>query len=247
MKKGLYISLIALVLILGGLLTYFLIKKDDFPSKIKKNNPEIEKLVSIKQAEISSFIFVTQESSNNHVINLNLTPFLTFEINDKEIKSFDISNFEATNTGGNEVILIHPTDLPINTVSRTFLFTKQDDIKQKDLIKTENNIEYKVVSKVEKFNEVSNKGSISPSFGIIVKDIASVDYQAIFQRDGVFEGSKYLEYSKIPLSNLNTNIQFDINIEFTDGKKYSKRFTSEIKGESFKTETAPIFPIKSEE
>lgn len=243
MKRGLVIPLIISIVILMGILVIFLVKGKDIFSNLKKNDLEIEKQVKIEKSEFSSFVFVTQESPSNHVININLTPFLTFNISEKEIKSFNISNFKATNTGDNEVILVHPTDLPIDTLSRTFLFTKQDDIKQENLKSSENSIEYIVTSEVKNFNEVVSKGTVSPYFGIIIKNIASVDYKAILERDSTFDGAKYLEYSEISLNDLDSNIQFDIYIEFTDGKKYSKRFTTDIKGESFKTETAPIFPI----
>ena len=43
-----------------------------------------------------------------------------------------------------------------------------------------------------------------------------------------FDGGKYLEYSKVALETLNTEIQFDINIEFTDGEKYNKRFQGKL-------------------
>lgn len=243
MKKSILLPLAISILLLVGVLIVFLVKGKDMLNILKKNDPEIEKLVTIQQSEVSSFVFVTQENPNNHVININLTPFLTLNISEKEIKSFNISNFKATNTGDNEVILVHPTDLPIDTLSRTFLFTKQEDIKQENLKSGENSIEYIVTSEVKNFNEVVSKGTVSPYFGIIIKNIASVDYKAILERDSTFDGAKYLEYSEISLSDLDSNIQFDINIEFTDGKKYSKRFTTDIKGESFKTETAPIFPI----
>lgn len=243
MKKKVLIPLIVSIVILIAILVLFLVKGKDVLNSLTNNNPEIEKLVSIEQAEFSSFVFVTQESPNNHVININLTPFFTLNISEKEIESFKIFNFKATNTAGSEVILVHPTDLPIDTLSRTFLFTKQEDIKQENLKLTEDNIEYAVTTEVKKFNEVVSKDQISPYFGVIIKNIASVDYKAILERDSMFDGAKYLEYSGISLSDIDTNIQFDINIEFTDGKKYSKRLVSDISGESFKTETAPIFPI----
>jgi hypothetical protein len=209
----------------------------------KKNDPEIEKLVKIEQAEVSSFVFVTQESSSDHRLNLNITPFFTLAIDEKEIESYSLTNFKGVNSKGHEVLLIRPTDLELDTVNRTFLFTVSESINQEDLQSQAEGIEYSVVSEPTKFNEVLNSGVISPYFSIIVKDIASVDYKAILDRDGVFDGAKYLEYSGISLSELDTDIQFDIEIGFTDGKRYVKRFEIGITGESFKTETSPIFPI----
>jgi len=247
MKKSVLLPLIMFIVILLAVLVVFLVKGKDILNSLTKNDPEIEKLVSIEQAELSSFIFVTQESPNNHVLNINLTPFLTLNISEKEIKSFKISNFDATNIGNSDVILIHPTDLPIDTASRTFLFTEQDDIKQESLKLTENSIEYEVTSDVMNFNQISSKGIVSPYFGVIIKNISSVDYQSILNRDGIFDGSKYLEYSKKPLSDIDTDIHFDINIEFTDGNKYSKSFTIYLLGESFAMETAPMFSIDVQE
>lgn len=243
MKKYLYI-IIPILLVIAVVFSFIYLKnRGDGGTKIKTNDPEIEKLVTISQAEMSSFIFVTQESDTDHRLHINLSPFLTLNIDEKEIKSFKITNFKATNKD-NEVILIHPTDLPIDTLSRTFLFTKEGEIKLEDIIQSENSIEYTVVSNVTKFNEVSEKGSISPHFGIIIKDIGAVNYKEIFDRDGVFDGAKYLEYSGISLDSIDTDIQFDINIEFTDKSKYAKRFQTTLKGEQFSTEAAPLLPLE---
>ncbi len=244
MKKKLSIILVAL-LILSGVLIYFFLNKEDGNSVsiIKQNNPEIEKLVTISQSEISFFIFVTQESETNHILNINLTPFLNLLVDEKEIKSFEISNFKGTNLTS-EVVLIPPTDLPQDTLSRTFLFTKQDSINQQDIKASSDNIEYTVVSVASRFNEINSKGIVTPYFGVIIKDIGRVNYKEIFERDGIFDGGKYLEYSKTPLEALDTEIQFDINIEFTDGKKYNKRLKGTLKGEAFATETSPMITLQ---
>lgn len=243
MKKYLFIIIPILIVIAIVFSFIYLKNREKVDTKIKTNDSEIEKLVTISQAEMSSFVFVTQESNTDHRLHINLSPFLTLNIDEKEIKSFKITNFKATNKD-NEVILIHPTDLPVDTVSRTFLFTKEGEIKLKDIVQSENSIDYTVVSNVTKFNEVGDKGSISPHFGIIIKDIGAVNYKEILDRDGVFDGAKYLEYSGISLDSIDTNIQFDINIEFTDKSKYVKRFQTTIKGEQFKTEAAPMVTLE---
>ena len=133
MKKKLIYVLCALLVLSGVLIYIFLNKgKDTSNEKIAKNDPEIEKLVGISQAEMSSFVFVIQESESNHILNINLTPFLNFIVEQKEIESFKILNFKGTNATS-EVILIPPTDLSQDTVSRTFLFTTQDSITQVDI------------------------------------------------------------------------------------------------------------------
>ncbi len=244
MKKYLFIVIPILLVIAAVFIFIYLKNRDEKGStNIRTNNPEIEKLVTISQAEISSFVFVTQESDTDHRLNINLSPFLTLNIDEKEIESFKITNFKATNKD-NEVILIHPTNLPIDTVSRTFLFTVAETIKQKDIVSSENSIEYNVVSNVTKYNEVANKGSIIPHFGIIIKDVGAVNYKEILDRDGVFDGAKYLEYSGISLDSLDTDIQFDVNIEFTDKSKYTKRFETILKGERFSSEAAPLLPLE---
>lgn len=244
MKKYLLISIIVLSIISVVVIIFFLSKKNNsLTGGVRKNNPEIEKLVTISQAEISAFVFVTQESQSDHRLNINLTPFLNLNITEKEIKSLKISNFKSKGQTG-EIILIHPTDIPIQTASRTFLFTVAETIKQADIISNGDSIEYEVVSQVSKYNQVRSKDNISPYFGIIIKDIGMVNYDEIFKRDGVFDGSKYLEYSGISLDKLDAEIQFDISIEFTDSSKYVKRFKSVLKGELFATETAPLLTLE---
>lgn len=242
MKKYLLFGSLALIGILVILLLIFLLRKNSIGTTYKENTPEIDKLVDIEQSEVSSFVFVTQESENDHRLHISLTPFLTLNT-DEKIQEFSIVNFKGTNKS-NEVLLITPTDLPIDTVNRTFLFTVTDSIKMDDLISENSDIQYTVVSEVTKFNEVIDTGSITPYFSIIVKDLASIDYKSILDRDGIFDGLKYLEYSGISLDELNTEIQFDINIKFENGKKYMKRFSVNIVGDRFSSETSPLFPIE---
>lgn len=244
MKKKLIYVLCALLVLSGVFIYIFLNKgKDTSNEKIAKNDPEIEKLVGISQAEMSSFVFVTQESESNHILNINLTPFLNFIVEQKEIESFKILNFKGTNATS-EVILIPPTDLSQDTVSRTFLFTTQDSITQVDIKGASDNIVYSVVSQATKFNEINTTGILTPYFGVIIKDIGRVNYKEIIDRDGSFDGGKYLEYSKVALETLDTEIQFDINIQFTDGTKYNKRFKGTLLGEAFATETSPMITLK---
>ena len=243
MKKSFLIIIVIFLLIFISILVTLYFSRKSSSISIKENNPEIEKLITISQAEMSSFVFVTQESETNHILNINLTPFLNFIVDEKDIKSFKISNFKGTNSTS-DVILIPPTDLSLDTLSRTFLFTTQDSITQEDIKTSAENISYSVVSTPSKFSEINSKGIVTPYFGIIIKDIGSVNYKEIIDRDGIFDGGKYLEYSKVPLEALDTEIQFDINIEFTDGSKYNKRFKGKLKGEAFATETSPMITLE---
>lgn len=244
MKKKLIYVLCAL-LVLSGVFIYIFLNKDKDTSneKIAKNDPEIEKLVGISQAEMSSFVFVTQESESNHILNINLTPFLNFIVEQKEIESFKILNFKGINSRS-EVVLIPPTDLSLDTLSRTFLFTTQDSITQQDIQASADSFVYSVLSTASKFNEINTTGILTPYFGVIIKDIGRVNYKEIMDRDGSFDGGKYLEYSKVALETLDTEIQFDINIQFTDGTKYNKRFKGTLLGEAFATETSPMITLK---
>ncbi len=247
MRKKLAIISVILLIVFAFLLYFFLTKGDGiFPRMSKSNDPEIEEIVNISQPEMSSFIFVTQESETKHILNINITPFLFFIIEQKEVKSFNIENFEGINPDS-EVIFIPPTDLPLETLSRTFLFTVQDSITQKDIVFTQNNFDYEVVSQPSKFNEVSNMGILTPYFGIIIKDIGSVNYKEVLDREGSFDGGKYFDYSGISLDTIDTEIQFDVSIQFTDGKEYNKRFKGVLLGEKFATETSPMITLESEE
>lgn len=244
MKKKLVIIVVVLLVVLALLLYFFLNKgESNSTKKLQENDSNIEEVVTITQSEMSSFIFVTQEDETNHILNINLTPFLGFNVQNKDIKRFRISNFSGSNPKS-EVILISPTDLDINTPNRTFLFTVQDNIIQEDLKSSIDSIEYEVSTEVSKFNEVNITGDITPNFGIIIKDIGRVNYKEILEKDGTFDGSKYLEYSKTPLELLDTEIQFDVNIKFTDGEEYNKRFKALLKGESFSTESSPLVTLE---
>lgn len=244
MKKYLFVVLIVLILIVAIFLYIFLRKGDNnLTGGIGKNDPEIEKLVTISQSEMSSFVFVTQESENDHRLNINLTPFLNFDLQEKELKEFKINNFKGEGEVG-EILLITPTDLGIDTASRTFLFTVAETIKQDDIKSSADSIEYSVASEVKKYNEVSNQGNIIPHFGVIIKNIGTVDYKEILERDGTFDGLKYLEYSGVNLNSLDTTIQFDIYMKFTDNSKYTKRLKATISGEKIGSEISPMFNLE---
>ena len=73
--------------------------------------------------------------------------------------------------------------------------------------------------------------------------IPKVD-QEILEKEKIFEGSKYLEYSKVDVEKLNTEIQFDLRIKFEDGKEYFKRFKGTLKGSKLETEIAPLILLE---
>ncbi len=243
MKKKLFLIL-SLLLIIAVAAFWFLKKGENISEKEKKRNQETEKFVMLQQAEMSSFLFVTQESETSHILNIYLTPFINLSIEDKKIKSFKISDFKGSNSKS-EVILVPPTELPINTASRTFLFTIQDTITQEDIVFKTNSVEYGVVSEIEKFNQVNGTGLISPYFGVIIKNIGVVNYKEVVEKEGIFDGNKYLAYSGIDLSSLDTSIEFDIRITFEEGGEYQKRFRALLEGEMFATESSPMITLES--
>lgn len=244
MKKH-KILLVGIVVIVSVLVLLFLFK-DRLPSKdsLVKNTSEVESMVNISQAEMSTFVFSTQESPQDHRLHINFTPFLNITINEGEVKSFFVENFKGESEGG-EVLLIHPTSLSSDTVSRTFLFTDTSELMKSESITSKgDSIEYEVVSEITKLNQVLKTGYLTPHFGFILKDIGSVNYEEILERDNVFEGSKYLEYSGIDVSSLNTTIQFDIRIIFEDGQVYVKRLKGTLDGEELKTEASPLITLE---
>ena len=88
-------------------------------------------------------------------------------------------------------------------------------------------------------------GSLNPHLTLVLKDIGTVDYKAVVDRDGEFLGSKYLEYSGIDVNDLNTNVQFDVKIYFDTGEIYVKRFKGYLEGLRFETEVAPLFTLET--
>ena len=248
MKK--YKVLIAgIVILVVSLLLLIVVFKDRLPFKDKlvKNTPEVESMVDITQSEASAFVFATQESSQDHRLHINFTPFLTLNVDEEKISELYIENFKGESDAGN-ILLIHPTSLSTDTVGRTFLFTQTSELMKSETITSKGeSIKYEVVSEITKYNQVLNTGSITPYFGFILKDIGTVNYEQILERDDVFEGSKYLEYSKIDIAKLNTDIQFDIRIVFENGKVYVKRLKGTLDGEKLKTEISPLITLEKVE
>lgn len=241
-----YKVLIYTILVLLFILILLFLFKDKVIRKdtIVKNTEEVEALVNISQSEISSFLFSTQESENDHRLHINLTPFLNIEVVNQPIKNFYIQNFKGENKLGT-VVLIHPTNLSTQTLSRTFLFTESSEsILTEDIKESGDSIEYEVVDTVENFSQVSRYGNITPYFSMIVRDIGTLDYKNILERDGTFDGLKYLEYSGIDPLQLNTSIQFEVKMEFNNGDIYVKKFKGFLDGSKLQSEISPLFTLE---
>jgi hypothetical protein len=190
-------------------------------------------------------LFATQENEHDHRLHISFTPFLTFNIDSSSIEKILIENMKGESNLG-ELIYIHPTTLSTEVVSRTFLFTDTSEpIKSEDIFSRGDSIEYFAVDTVTNYTQVLKQGSITPYFTLILKDIGTVDYKDILDRDGEFLGSKYLEYSGIDANDLNTNIQFDVKIYFDTGEVYVKRFKGYLEGLKLETDIAPLFTLET--
>ncbi len=245
MKRYLVFGILLLSLV-SSVLIYLSYKKEEQPeSQVmgEATSPEIESLVKFTKHEVSAFVFNIQEDENSHRLYVNLTPFVSIDVGELKIGEFRVNNFQGSCAIG-DVVLIHPTDLETDTIGRNFLFQKSSLGMTKGDIKSEgNSIEYVVVDEVARYNEVNRSNIVTPYFGIIVKEIGNVDYKAIKERDGVFDGTRYLEYAEISQSSLNTDFQFDIFIKFEGGEKYIKTVKGSMSGQLFKDETAPLFEL----
>lgn len=243
--KFLLIGVLFLSLLLALSIYLFRIRKSASDT-FTPNTPEIDKLVNITQAEVSAFVFVTQESIDNYRLHVNFTPFLSFDVGEKKIKSFVLRNFKKESKVG-DLLLIHPTQLSIETPSRTFLFTPTGKAMLADDIYSEGNtIAYEVVEEVSKYNEILDKGVLTPYFGVIQKDIGTVNYAEIKEEEETFDSSKYIEYAQMSYGDLNSDFSFEVVIEFSDGTVYMKRFILTIEGEIFAEETSPLFNFQLE-
>jgi len=194
--KFLLIGVLFLSLLLALSIYLFRIRKSASDT-FTPNTPEIDKLVNITQAEVSAFVFVTQESIDNYRLHVNFTPFLSLDVGEKKIKSFVLRNFKKAMLA--------------------------DDIYSEG-----NTIAYEVVEEVSKYNEILDKGVLTPYFGVIQKDIGTVNYAEIKEEEETFD------------------ISFEVVIEFSDGTVYMKRFILTIEGEIFAEETSPLFNFQLE-
>ena len=231
MKKK-HIIYIVLLFVLSALIYLF----------VCRSSSDGVEYVDISQSEMSAFIFVTKESETNHVLNIYLTPFLKFNAKE-EIKEFSITNFNGHNNIS-QVLLVPPTTLPVDTSSRTFLFTVDENIVQDDIRYIADSIEYDVSDTVKSFNQINNKGEISPYFGIIVKNIGNVNYKEVVDDEESFDSNKYLKYSGVALSDLTTKIQFDVNIKFVNGGEYKRALKGLLDGEMFAESSTPVIKLE---
>lgn len=209
---------------------------------ITRSSKDATEYVDISQSEMSAFIFVTKESETNHVLNIYLTPFLKFNAKEK-IKEFSITNFNGHNDIS-QVLLVPPTTLPVDTSSRTFLFTVDENIVQDDIRYIADSIEYDVSDTVKSFNQIKNKGDISPYFGVIVKNVGNVNYKEVIDDEESLDSNKYLKYSGAALLDLTTKIQFDVNIKFVNGREYKRTFKGLLDGEMFAQSSTPVIELE---
>jgi len=234
-KKILTISLL-IILVVGVYLSadLYLVKRECS-----------DECVDVVKSEMSGFVFVTKENETNHILNIYITPSLVFNAKEK-IKEFSITDFEGSN-GIAQVVLIPPSYLPIDTGNRTFLFTVDDYITQEDIHGGKNSIEYVVSSSVKNFNQVVDIGEVSPYFGVVVKNIGSVNYKEIAEKEDNLDGKRYLEYSKLQLSDLTTQIKFTVNIKFENKGIYTQTFKGNLNGELFKQQSTPVIELETVE
>jgi len=115
-----------------------------------------------------------------------------------------------------------------------------------DIYSEGNTIAYEVVEEVSKYNEILDKGVLTPYFGVIQKDIGTVNYAEIKEEEETFDSSKYIEYAQMSYGDLNSDFSFEVVIEFSDGTVYMKRFILTIEGEIFAEETSPLFNFQLE-
>lgn len=239
MKNGVKRVLTIFLLII--LLIALYLSADWYLAKKKCSN----ECVDVVQSEMSAFVFVTKESETNHILNVYITPSLVFNTKEK-IKEFSITDFEGSN-GIAQVVLISPSSLPIDTKNRTFLFTVDEYVTQEDIRGEKNSIEYEVSSNPKNFNSIGNVGDISPYFGVVVKNIGSINYKEMVESEGDFDGSKYLEYSKLQLIDLSTQIKFTVNIKFENKETYTQTFRGDLNGELFKQQSTPVIELEAVE
>ena len=239
MKNGVKRVLTIFLLII--LLIALYLSADWYLAKKKCSN----ECVDVVQSEMSAFVFVTKESETNHILNIYITPSLVFNTKEK-IKEFSITDFEGSN-GIAQVVLISPSSLPIDTKNRTFLFTVDEYVTQEDIRGEKNSIEYEVSSNPKNFNSIGNVGDISPYFGVVVKNIGSINYKEMVASEGDFDGSKYLEYSKLQLIDLSTQIKFTVNIKFENKETYTQTFRGDLNGELFKQQSTPVIELEAVE
>lgn len=234
-KQPLYILIGLIILIL---LSIFVVKpllsSITVPSKVKENDPAVESSVIVAQKEVSAMAFTTNESDTEYRIHTVFLPFLNFTIVDREVKSFKIENFVGNSNRG-EVLLIAPTDLDTSSMGSSFIFTNiEDTVLNSDIKGSGNSISFEIVDTVTKYNEVTRKDYIMPQFRIIVKDMGSINYEEISERDSLYDGSKIMQYLGIDENTI--SFQFDVKIQFVDGEEYVKRFSGSLsEGELFDT------------
>lgn len=246
--KKYYVIVLSLAFLILISCSFFFLKNSnpllfDF-SKTPKNSEEIESLVIISQSSMSVMAFGTEENEDDHRVHLNFRPYLNLTILEKEVKEFRIKNFKGSSKSG-KLILVPPTDLDVSSEGYNFLFGDYNtSIKNEDINSSGNSIEFKVVENETHLDEVRSKDYIIPNFSIILKDLGSVDYEKILERDSIFNSSKYIEYLEIDLNDLDTEFQFDIEIVFNDNTKYAKRFKGIFLGDSLRDNSSAILDLE---
>jgi hypothetical protein len=136
-----------------------------------------------------------------------------------------------TNKG--QGVFVAPPATPISTNCFSYLGGPcTDDVKENQIVSSLVNGKYScnMVLSVKNRNECLNQQLISPIFNIIQKNVGTFNYEQIFEQNNGYDGAKILNYSNLIANDLNSEINFTVQIQFNNGKIWNKKFKAVIDG-----------------
>ncbi|KKR05791.1 MAG: hypothetical protein UT34_C0002G0298 [candidate division WS6 bacterium GW2011_GWF2_39_15] len=222
--RGRILILVLIVLIGIFLLSFVIVKIISNAGKVVETNGQDAEVLQA-YTSVSTFGYDTSGGSNYNTAGLQYSTVLNMSTS-KEIAGFEIRNVKLSDEIESEKIFITwPKHFGQGKDNNTFyedMGTKADYPNRKD---EGNKFEYRVVDSAAYTDEIGVNGGVVDFrytlFGIGNK----FDYEEILDNDKVYKGGKELVYAGVKKEDIDSSIEFDVIITFTDKSKAVKHFS----------------------
>lgn len=206
----------------------------DFPDSASeiRNTGKIDIVQATFSTSVSSEPFDNSIPEKNIYYTINTVINLT---SDEDISRVRLGNINLSNAPAQgEIKHLAPRHVkPENNVVRPY-YDYTDLGSTFESLESQDVIEYSIVEGAypEYYDEIGKQGGFV-RFQTLVYDTAVVDYDAVMERDDIFDGSKLLSYAGFEAGDLAAEYEFDLLVELENGRAVFKSFSGSIDGEKW--------------
>jgi hypothetical protein len=234
MKKKVIIVVAVLLIVI--LCVYFFTRTKECGLKSSSSVKTTSKNVDIELAQ-DGYITPWVYSSDDSRVHVRFSPNVNLSLVSDDY-SITPTSVEIINAGFSkepkigDSLRLYPTDLPREESCLGNYFEGcENTLTIEELVDMGDKGTYVVSETPTTYGELPEY--LGPmSFSIYLFDIGTYDYDAILDRDGVFNSAILLDYSGVNLSDLDSTIEFDVVVKLSNDTQVSKHFKGNIDGSS---------------